>query len=219
MFKNLISRALPALALAAAAFMAPASHAQSTQLYQNVSPVQPTDNPDKIVVVEFFAFSCPHCFHMEPMMLNWAKAQKPDVQFEQVPVAFNAAMQPMQQLYYTLKIMNRLDLAPKVFNAIHVENKPLFTKDAIESWIATQGIDPKQFDSIYNSFSVQTDVQRANAMMNAYNVEGTPSFGVDGRYLTSPVLAGNSYEGAEQETSVLVDMARKLRAGAAAAQK
>jgi thiol:disulfide interchange protein DsbA len=211
---KMLSRLLAISALAATTLFAPASQAQGTQPYVQVNPPMPSDTPGKIEVIEFFAYSCPHCAHMEPMVLSWAKTAPADVVLKQVPVAFNASMKPMQQLYYTLEAMGRSDLHPKVFDAIHVENQRLFDKKAMGDWAEKQGVDRAKFDSIFDSFSVNTEVQRATQLTEAYHIDGTPSFGVGGKFLTSPVLAGNSYEGALAEVDKLIPMARGNAAGA-----
>ena len=203
-----LTRFAAAAALAASTLFAPASQAQGTQQYVAINPPLPSDTPGKIEVLEFFAYSCPHCATMEPMVEAWAKTAPPDVVLKQVPVAFNASMKPLQQLYYTLQTLNRPDLHAKVFTAMHVERKRLFDKEAMGEWVAEQGVDRAKFDSIFDSFSVQTQVQRADQLAQAYNIDGTPAFGVGGKYLTSPALAGNSYEGALQQVDKLIPMAR-----------
>lgn len=208
---KLLTRLLAISAVAATTLFAPASHAQGSLPYVQLNPPLPSDTPQKIEVLEFFAYSCPHCNAMEPMVLNWRKTAPADVVLKQVPVAFNAAMKPMQQLYYTLEDMGRSDLHPKVFDAIHVEHKKLYDKKAMSEWAASQGLDQAKFDSVFDSFSVQTQVQRATQLVEAYHIDGTPSFGVGGKYLTSPVLAGNSYEGSLAEVDKLIPMVRDAK--------
>ncbi|AZY50681.1 thiol:disulfide interchange protein DsbA/DsbL [Bordetella avium] len=207
MLSSSISRLLAAAALAATTFFAPASHAEGNA-YVTLSPALPSDTPGKIEVLEFFAYTCPHCAAIEPMVEDWAKTKPEDVVLKQVPIAFNAGMKPLQQLYYTLMALDRPDLHIKVFNAIHGERKRLFDKKAMGDWVASQGVDRAKFDAVFDSFSVQTQVQRANQLAEAYRIDGTPSFGVGGKFLTSPVLAGNSYEGAIKEINKLIPMAR-----------
>jgi len=205
---KMLTRLLAATAVAATTLFAPLSHAQGSQAYVLVNPPLPSDTPGKIEVLEFFAYSCPHCNAMEPLVLDWAKKAPSDVVLKQVPVAFNAAMKPMQQLFYTLEAMGRSDLHPKFFSALHVDHKRLYDKKAIGDWAAEQGLDRAKFDSVFDSFTVGTEVQRANQLAEAYHIDGTPSFGVGGKFLTSPVLAGNSYEGALAEVDKLIPMAR-----------
>ena len=145
---------------------------------------------------------------MEPLVEDWAKTAPPDVVLKQVPIAFNAGMKPLQQLYFTLIALERPDLHAKVFTAIHGEHKRLIDKKAMGEWAAAQGVDRAKFDSVFDSFSVQTQVQRANQLADAYRIEGTPSFAVGGKFMTSPVMAGNSYEGALKEVTRLIPTAR-----------
>jgi thiol:disulfide interchange protein DsbA len=203
------TRLLAAVAVLSSLLFAPVSNAQSaTKQYVDVNPPQASDSPGKIEILEFFAYTCPHCAAMEPMVEKWVTTAPKDVVLKQVPVAFNASMKPLQQLYYTLLAMNRMDLHPKVFNAIHVEHIRLFDEPAMVQWAQQQGVDPVKFKAVFDSFTVETEVQRANQLTEGYNVEGTPSYSVAGRFLTSPVLAGNSYEGALQEVDRLIPMAR-----------
>jgi thiol:disulfide interchange protein DsbA len=205
---KLLSRLLAVTALAATTLFAPASQAQNAPAYKPINPAMPGDTPGKIEVIEFFAYTCPHCAAMEPMVEKWAKTAPQDVALKQVPVAFNASMKPLQQLYYTLEALNRPELHAKVFTAIHQEHKRLFDKKAMGDWAATQGVDRAKFDSVFDSFSVQTQVERATQLTQQANIDGTPSFLVGGKFLTSPVMAGNSYQGALDEVDKLIPMAR-----------
>ncbi|AOB29533.1 thiol:disulfide interchange protein [Bordetella sp. H567] len=209
---TLFRRLLAVSALAATALFAPLSHAQAPQstgpAYQVINPTIPSDHQGKIEVMEFFAYTCPHCAAMEPMVESWAKTAPADVVLVQVPIAFNAAMKPLQQLYYTLQALNRPDLHTKVFAAIHQEHKQLFTKAAMADWAASQGVDRKKFDETFDSFSVVTQAERATQWAKQANIDGTPSYLVGGKYLTSPVMAGNSYQGAIDEVNKLIPMAR-----------
>ena len=203
-----ILRIMAAAALTASTFFSPVSQAQGSQAYVAINPPLPSDTPGKVEVLEFFAYTCPHCAAMEPMVETWAKTAPSDVVLKQVPIAFNAGMKPLQQVYYTFLALERPDLHAKFFTAIHGENKRLFDKKSMGEWAATQGVDRAKFDSIFDSFSVQTQVQRATQLADAYRIEGTPSFAVGGKFMTSPVMAGNSYEGAIKEIDVLIPMAR-----------
>ncbi len=189
-----------ALSLSGAAF------AQSANKYVNVNPPQATE-PDKIEVLEFFSYSCPHCAVVEPMIAEWKKTLPADVVLKAVPVAFNAAMKPLQELFYALEAVGRSDLHPKVFNAIHQEKKRIFTKDAIVAWVASQGVDKTKFTAAMDSFGVKSKVQRADQLAKGYAIQGTPSLAVDGRFLTSPTEAG----GYQQMIDVANDLVKQSR--------
>jgi thiol:disulfide interchange protein DsbA len=208
--KNFFVRMFAALAIGAGALFAPASQALAAQpLYVTLDPAQTPDTPaGKIEVLEFFAYTCPHCNAIEPLLEKWEKTLPPNVVVHPVPVAFNASMTDLQKLYYSLVAIGRTDLHSKVFHAIHAENKPIYDEKAILDWIATQGVDRAKFKAVFDSFGVQTKVTRANELAKNYKIDGTPSFAVDGKYVTSPAMT-NGYESAIEETQRLVDMVNK----------
>lgn len=174
--------------------------------FMELTPAQATE-PGKVEVLEFFSYGCGHCAAIEPLLEKWIKAQPAGVVVRGVPVAFNASMKPLQRLYYALEALNRLDLHPKVFKAIHQEKKRLFTKAEIKSWIATQGVDAEKFDAAYESFGVSSKANRADQLVTAYRIQGTPTVAVGGRFVTSPSEAG----GYQQTLDVASDLIRQIR--------
>lgn len=152
--------------------------------YLRLPQPAPVDSPaGQVEVVEFFAYSCVHCFNFEPMFDEWMKKKPDHVTVRRTPVAFNANFEPMQRLYYTLEALNLVEeLHAKVFKAIHTERQRLTTADAILAWVGKQGVDQKRFTEMYNSFGVAGKARRATALQDAYRVEGTPALGIAGRF-------------------------------------
>lgn len=204
LLKPLFVRSLAFAALGAGLAFTPLSHAQVDATHVTIEPAQPSDTAGKVEVLEFFAYSCPHCATMQPMVANWAQTLPDNVVVRHVPVAFNAGMADMQKLYYTLEALDRLDLHPKVFHAIHRERQRIYNAKAIAEWAEKQGVDRGQFESAFQSFGVNNKVARANELAKIYKVEGTPSLAVGGRYVTSPSMTG-TYEGAIIEAQKLLD--------------
>jgi thiol:disulfide interchange protein DsbA len=52
------------------------------------------------------------------------------------------------------------------------------------------GADPKEFVAVANSFSINTQTRRADDLVKAYGVNGTPTIVVNGKYRFSPRDAG-----------------------------
>lgn len=204
---QLLSRAFSILALSAAGLLAASASAQ-TQNYIELTPPQPSDTAGKVEVLEFFAYTCPHCKTMEPLVANWAKTLPDNVVVRPVPVAFNASMADLQRMYYTLESLDRLDLHNAFFRAIHDERKRLFDAKAMAAWAAEQGIDNQTFEGVFKSFGVNTKVSRANELAKAYKVEGTPTLVIGGRYVTSPSM-NSSYEATITQAQALLDRVLK----------
>ena len=177
--------------------LAPAAWAQNAfregKDYLKLAKPVPTDAPaGKVEGLEFFWYSCPHCNTFEPSFEAWLKSAPKYLSVRRVPVAFNASFVPQQKLYYALEGMGKLDaLHAKVFQAVHVERKPLNKDEAIFAWIAQQGVDAAKFKEMYQSFGVANQVRRATQLQDAYGVEGVPSMGIAGRYYTDGTMAGS----------------------------
>lgn len=206
--KNLLFRSIAMAAVSAGALFVPLSGAQAAERYVTVEPAQPSDTTGKIEVLEFFAYTCPHCNTIEPMVEKWAKTLPDNVVLKPVPVAFNASMADLQKLYYSLESLGRLDLHDDVFKAIHAERKRIYDAKAITDWAVEQGIDRKAFEDVFTSFGVSSKVSRANELAKLYSIDGTPSIAVGGRYVTSPTLT-NSYEATITEAQRLVELVNK----------
>lgn len=207
--KNLIARSFAFAAIATGMLFAPVSIAQAADAkYVTIEPAQPSDTTGKIEVLEFFAYTCPHCYAIEPMVEKWAKTLPPNVVLRPVPVAFNASMADLQRLYYSLEALNRLDLHPEVFKALHVERQRIYDAKAITDWVVGKGVDRKAFEDVFNSFGIKSKLTRADELAKLYKIEGTPSIAVGGKYVTSPTMT-NSYEGTIAEAQKLVEMVNK----------
>jgi thiol:disulfide interchange protein DsbA len=155
--------------------------------YIRLSRQAPVDSPPpQIEVLEFFAYTCIHCFNFEPIFNDWIKQKPANVVVRRTPVAFTDAFLPLQRLYYAFEAMGLVDtLHEKTFRAIHVEKLRLTTPEAITDWVVKQGVDRTKFTDFYNSFAVSGKARRATQQQEAYQVAGTPALGVGGRYYIS----------------------------------
>ena len=201
--KQVFHRIVVAAFLGAGLAFAPLGHAQSPA-YVTIDPAQPSDTKGKIEVLEFFAYTCPHCYAMEPLTAKWAETLPENVVLKRVPVAFNAGMADLQKLYFSLEVLDRLDLHKEVFYTLHRDRKRMYDFKAIANWIEEKGVDRKQFESVFQSFGVNNKAARANALVDTYNIEGTPSVAIGGRYVTSPSMTG-TYEGTITEAQRRLD--------------
>jgi thiol:disulfide interchange protein DsbA len=170
---------------------APAKGAGSAE-FRSVEPPQPVETGNKIEVLEFFWYGCPHCYSFMPELEAWRAKLPSDVEYRRLPVAFDASRMPHTKIFYALEQLKRLDLHEKVFSAIHVSKRNLLKDNEIADLMAANGIDRAQWLSVFNSFSVVTKASRSNQVWAAYRVDGTPMVAVDGKYLTAPSMVGST---------------------------
>ncbi|MDR3214138.1 MAG: thiol:disulfide interchange protein DsbA/DsbL [Azoarcus sp.] len=200
---------LGALALlAGSAGLAPA---QEKRFIELTPPVQ-TDAKDKIEVIEFFYYGCPHCREFDPMLQEWLKKLPSDAVFTRVPAIWSerdTRRLGEARLYYTILDSKLLDvLHKKAFIAIQNERLNPGSEDEVLAWAEKQGVDAKAFMSVYKSFGVQTQVRRALQLTRAYKIEGVPTLAVGGRFVTSASLTGG-HQAVLDELSSLIARARR----------
>jgi thiol:disulfide interchange protein DsbA len=186
-----------AMALFAAAVFSLSAHAAGPEAFEGhdyirLSQAQPVATGNRIEVLEFFWYRCPHCFQLEPGLNEWLKILPKDAAVRRVPAVFRDDWMPGAKLYYTLEQMRLLDrLHNKVFDAYHVDNINLNDPAALGDWIAKQGVDRKKFESVYNSFSIQTRIKQGAQLSAKAGISGVPAFVIDGKYLTTVSMTGN----------------------------
>ena len=172
-------------------------------------PPQPTDSGDKIEVLEFFWYGCPHCYTFEPYIKAWKKAKPGNVEFARVPAIFRPDWEVQARTYYALTNMGAIeDLHEKIFAAMHNDKKKLNTKEQLTDFVVQNGVDRKKFEEEYKSFSVDTMVRKAKKKQTAFKIQGVPSIVVNGKYLSSGSMSG-SYENLVKILDFLVEKESK----------
>jgi thiol:disulfide interchange protein DsbA len=184
--------------------------------YRELPAVQPTDAADKIEVLEFFWFGCPHCYNFEPVLDPWIKKLPKDVQFRRMPAMFNDEYAQGARAYFALEAIGEEQRLHKaLFEAVHTGARLRVANEAaLTEWLAKQGVDTKKFAAAYRSFSVEGKLKRAAQLTQAYKIEGVPAMAVNGRY----VVVTDNIKSFEQMIGVadyLIDQSRKKGSGAA----
>lgn len=196
---------------AAFAIAAPALAQTAGKDYFPINPVQPTENPAKVEVLEFFSYGCPHCAELHPLLSPWVAKQAPDVVVKKVPITFGrAAWANIAKLYYTLEITGDLArLDGEVFKAIHGQRVNLFEERGVMDWVAKNGVDQKKFAEAFNSFGINSKVRRGDQLAQAYKIQGVPALAVDGKYL----VGGQNFDEMLGNADKLIVKARGEKAG------
>ena len=178
--------------------------------YRDVSPPQPTEPGAKVEVLEFFQYSCPHCYSFTADLEGFRK-RRADVDYRRLPINWDNSTINHTKTYYTLVQMDLVEkLHEKFFGIIHREKRRMLDPNEIADFMAANGVDRAQWLSNFNSFGVSTRVSRAGQVWRAYKIDGTPMVGVDGRYITAPSMTG-SREGAIKVMDYLVGLAQRER--------
>ena len=160
--------------------------------YETLSPAQPTQNPDKVEVIEFFWYGCPHCYSFEPLLEKWVKTLPENVEFIRQPAAFNELWSKHAKAYYTAEALGVVDkVHADFFDAIQNKKEALDTEEALAKFFAAHGVSETQFHEAYNSFVVDAKMRQAPQMATRYGITGVPAIIINGKYKTNGKLAGS----------------------------
>jgi protein dithiol oxidoreductase (disulfide-forming) len=152
--------------------------------YNILGQPQPVASGNKIEVLEFFSYSCSHCYHLHPLLSAWEKKMPKDVALQYVPVVFGASQEPMAHAFYALEMLGKIgQLHDPLFVAWNVTGVDLSDEEKIAEFVAKHGVDRKKFSAEFNSFSVSSKVARSNQWVLRYGIRGTPTMIVDGKYV------------------------------------
>jgi thiol:disulfide interchange protein DsbA len=167
---------------------------------------QPVETGDKIELREFFWYGCPHCYVLEPALNAYVRKLPANVKFVRTPgVAPSWLMHA--QTFYTFEVLGvSAKLHAPFFDAWHAKGQRLNDEAGIAAFAAQHGVDQAKFRETFNSFAVRTRLERAKHLNVAFMVDSVPMLAVDGRYLTSPVMAG----GAERDEAKRAEATMKV---------
>ncbi len=177
------------LLIAAAVVISAAAQAQPYQVLQ--SP-QATEGQG-VEVREFFSYGCPHCHDFEPVIAAWAEDMGDAVTVVKTPVTFGRdSWRLLARAYYAAEALGIVDIThPALFDAIHEDRRAFRSREDVAQFYADIA-DVTQADVLaaLDSFSVNSAVTRAERVVGAYRVMGTPAVGVAGKYLIDVRAAG-----------------------------
>lgn len=201
-----------ALGLGATALLAQSARAATEPVegkdYTKLGTPVPVAAAGKIEVIEFFGYWCPHCSQLEPVLEPWVKKLPSDVNFRRIPVAWQAQHVPFQKLYFALEAMGAGgEVHRKVFDAVHVQRLRIDNDGAIGGFAGVIGVDKARLLDEMKGFTVASKLNVANKSFASFQINGVPTLAVNGRFLTSPEMAG----GEEQALRVAEALIRKAR--------
>ncbi|KLV05016.1 MULTISPECIES: thiol:disulfide interchange protein DsbA/DsbL [Photobacterium] len=150
------------------------------------------------VVTEFFSFYCPHCHNFEPMIQQLKKALPDNAKLQKNHVSFmgGAMGTSMSKAYATSVVLGVEDkMIPVLFARIHDMNKPPRNDEELRQIFIDEGVKAEDFDGAFNSFAVNSMVNRFNKAFKDSGLTGVPAVVVNNKYLvqTSNIRSADEY--------------------------
>lgn len=174
-------------------------------------PQQPVANSSKIEVIDFFFYACPYCNELRPLLEPWRAKLPADVEFRRVPVIRYDSWEPLARTYFTLEALGAVErLHEEVYKGYHDEELHMSKPDVMADWAKRHGLDREQWLKTYHSEAVTRKVEMARKATKDYDIRGTPSLVIAGRYLTSSGLT-DDVKLVTPVADLLIELARKRR--------
>jgi len=167
-----------------------------------------------IIIHDFFAYTCPHCLRLAPLMEAYRKSIETDplLKIVPVPVAWEESHELFPQIYFGFEALGRLqDLHMSFWEWVMQEDHPWEKVDDargdIDKWVVAHGLDLKKWQSLINGFAIKNKVKQASDTWRHYGLDSTPCIGIAGRFLTAPHMTG-SRPRAIEAVKMLVERAK-----------
>ncbi len=144
-------------------------------------------------------------------MAEWEKTKPSDVVVRLIPAVLREGWLADAHLFYTLELLGEAQrLHTAVFDSIHKGQLQTSNTEAVAAWAVKNGIDAQKWQGAYTNNEVRNRVVHAMTLARNYDVRGTPALIVDGRYQTSPGMAGG-LAGIPAVLDALIKLAREQR--------
>lgn len=161
--------------------------------YLKINPaVSTTVDKGQVEVVELFWYMCPHCFHFEPNIKKWLKDKPKNVVFKRVPAIFSPRWRFFAKVYYANQILGIEEkIHGPLFKALHEDRAKLGNEAAMAKFVEKNaGIKKQKFMDVFNSFSVDAKVRKAEDLSKRYGAQGVPTLVINGKWRTGGTIAG-----------------------------
>ena len=146
-------------------------------------PAQRYSAEGKVEVVEVFSYGCIHCAHFAPIAEKLRNELPSGVVFKLMPAPFSAEWLPFARAYYAAKQLGVVDRTHlQLFTDKFGQNYPINSMDELADFYARQGVNRADFMRIATSDEVTAKLKSDLALMQKWQVDGTPTLVIDGKY-------------------------------------
>jgi len=156
----------------------------------------PAGSSDEQELVELFSYLCTHCNTFEPYMNSWKKRNADKASFRRIPVVFGrAAWEIYARGYVTANMMGLGDEAHSaLMDKIWKEKAVIRSMEELAGFYSQFGVTAESFLATSKSFAVDATMRKDQRLAQAYEVRGTPSLVLNGKYRIAGNAAVPSFE-------------------------
>ena len=154
-----------------------------------------TGNSGKIEVLELFWYGCPHCYALEPRLEAWVEKLPQDVEFIRMPAVLARHWVTHARAYYAAALLGvEKETHSALFKAMHERRENISDQASLAAFFAKHGVEEKDFNQAFKSFSVSSKLQKAQMNQRKYRATGVPAIIVNGKYRVGMGMKGGDKE-------------------------
>ncbi len=151
-------------------------------------PHQRYSSEGKVEVTEVFSYGCIHCAQFAPIAEKLRKQLPAGVTFKLMPAPFSAEWLPYARAYYAAKQLGVVDRTHlQLFADKFGQHYPISSMDELADFYAREGVDRAEFMRIATSTETTAKLKSDLALIQKWQVDGTPSIVVNGKYRVANV--------------------------------
>ncbi len=133
-------------------------------------------------VVEYFSFSCPGCYAIEPSIKRLAE-NLPAVSLKRVHTPFGGRKARYSQKAFALVQQLKAEtLKQEIFERIHLQRNVFDDDEELVEFFAQRGHQAEKVRALLTSFSTDTMIRRMNKSVAESAIQRVPSIIVNGKY-------------------------------------
>jgi protein dithiol oxidoreductase (disulfide-forming) len=178
--------------------------------YFPIEPAQPTSAPaGKVEVVEVFSYGCPACNKFYPVIDKLRAALPKNVAWRFMPASWHAEedWKVFQRAFFAADSLGIVDQThDKIFDAVwksgelatmdqttgRLKSPMPSLADVAQYYEKIARLKPGSFLEAAHSFSVDARMREADGQIRAWQVDGTPTLVVNGKYRLTASSAGGT---------------------------
>ena len=160
------------------------------QPYDIIESDQTCEEP---IVIEFFAYQCPHCYKLEKQAAVWKAKNNGKIKFMAVPT--HLGHQEFSSFLIVHQAAKRLGIIekamPKMFTRLHEEKKAFASQDDVIAFFQSLNVsEEKARAAIQSGEEIQKEIDKNFEMLAKYKIASVPTIIVNYRYQFDVTKAG-----------------------------
>jgi protein dithiol oxidoreductase (disulfide-forming) len=171
-----------------------AARFQLNRHYARLTPTQPTSSgPDRVEIAVVFWYGSADSRALEASLETWQARSAERVSVVRLPLVRDAVTRVHARAWFAAQQLDRAaDLHAALYREIHDFGDPLNNDDALLEFFVRQGVDQADITRALRSVAQHLQLQRAEELLLRYRVTQVPAVVVNGKYRSTPTMAGSA---------------------------